>query len=139
MTITSFADAEVGEDVGEDVGGGDVAGDCGEVVDGLAEVLGNEVCRKLGFKGGDGRCCRLGCKEQGLVVACVGHSHIRGGRVCVDGRKYYVICLHYLPISNRNRQINIAKPRQKQKNNLRGKILCLTFHGIKRGLLLNVQ
>lgn len=94
-----FTDAEAGEDVGEDVGGGDVAGDCGEVVDGLAEVLGNEVCRKLGFKGGDGRCCRLGCKEQGLVVACVGHSHIRGGRVCVDGvcegivqRRQVVVC-----------------------------------------------
>ena len=38
-----FSDAEVLEDGGEEVGGGDGAGDGGEVVDGFAEVLGNEV------------------------------------------------------------------------------------------------
>ena len=43
----SFPDAEAGEDGGEDVGGGDGAGDGGEVVEGFAEILSNEV-------GGDG-------------------------------------------------------------------------------------
>ena len=38
-----FTDAEVLEDGGEEVGGGDGAGDGGEVVDGFAEVLGDEV------------------------------------------------------------------------------------------------
>lgn len=58
----SFADAEAGEDGGEDGGGGDGAGDGGEVVDGGAEVLGNEVAGEVGVEavkdglgGGGGR------------------------------------------------------------------------------------
>lgn len=43
LFFVSFADAEVLEDGGEEVGGGDGAGDGGEVVDGFAEVLGDEV------------------------------------------------------------------------------------------------
>ena len=43
MTITSFADAEAGEDGGEDFGGGDGAGEGGEVGEGGAEMLGDEV------------------------------------------------------------------------------------------------
>ena len=39
----SFPDAEAGEDGGEDFGGGDFAGDCGEVVEGFADVLADEV------------------------------------------------------------------------------------------------
>ena len=41
LILTSFPDAEAGEDGLEDFGGGDLAGDGGEVVDGLAEVLGD--------------------------------------------------------------------------------------------------
>lgn len=43
LFFVSLADAEVLEDGGEEVGGGDGAGDGGEVVDGFAEVLGDEV------------------------------------------------------------------------------------------------
>ena len=43
LTITSFADAEAGEDGLEEGVGADVAGEGGEVVDGLADVLGEEV------------------------------------------------------------------------------------------------
>ena len=39
----SLADAEAREDGGEDVGGGDGAGYFTEVVEGFAEVLGDEV------------------------------------------------------------------------------------------------
>lgn len=49
----SFADAEAGEDGGEDVGSGDVAGDGGEVVDGLADVLGDEIGGKGGLEAVD--------------------------------------------------------------------------------------
>lgn len=45
---TSLADAEAGEDGGEDVGGGEGAGDGGEVVEGGAEVLGDEVAGEVG-------------------------------------------------------------------------------------------
>ena len=57
-----LADTEAGEDGGEDGGGGDGAGDGGEVVDGGAEVLGNEVAGEVGVEavkdglsGGGGR------------------------------------------------------------------------------------
>lgn len=49
----SLADAEAGEDGGEDVGSGDVAGDGGEVVDGLADVLGDEIGGKGGLEAVD--------------------------------------------------------------------------------------
>lgn len=39
----SFADAEAGEDGGKDFGGGDGAGEGGEVGEGGAEMLGDEV------------------------------------------------------------------------------------------------
>lgn len=44
----SLSDAEAGEDGGEDVGGGEGAGDGGEVVEGGAEVLGDEVAGEVG-------------------------------------------------------------------------------------------
>lgn len=50
MTITSFADAEVGKDGGEEVGGGDGAGDEAEVVKGFADVLGYKVGGNAGLK-----------------------------------------------------------------------------------------
>ncbi len=40
-----FPDAEVPEDVAKDLVGGDVAGDGGEVVDALADVLTQEIAR----------------------------------------------------------------------------------------------
>lgn len=48
-----LADAEAREDGGEDVGSGDVAGDGGEVVDGLADVLGDEIGGKGGLEAVD--------------------------------------------------------------------------------------
>ena len=57
-----LADAKPRKNSGEDVGGGDGAGDGGEVVDGGAEVLGNEVAGEVGVEavkdglgGGGGR------------------------------------------------------------------------------------
>ena len=49
VTITSFSDAEAGEDGGEEGGGGDGAGDFAEVVEGFAYVLGDEVAWQAGF------------------------------------------------------------------------------------------
>lgn len=43
LFFVSLADAEVGEDGGEDFGGGDGTGYGGEVVDGFAKVLCDEV------------------------------------------------------------------------------------------------
>ena len=43
--IVSFSDAEVLEDIAQDVIGGDIAGDGGEVVDALADVLTQEIAR----------------------------------------------------------------------------------------------
>lgn len=40
-----FADAEVAEDVAKDLVSGDIAGDGGEVVDALADVLAQEIAR----------------------------------------------------------------------------------------------
>lgn len=48
-----LSDAEAREDGGEDVGSGDVAGDGGEVVDGLADVLGDEIGGKGGLEAVD--------------------------------------------------------------------------------------
>lgn len=48
-----FTDAEAREDGGEDVGSGDVAGDGGEVVDGLADVLSDEIGGEGGLQAVD--------------------------------------------------------------------------------------
>lgn len=48
-----FADAEAGEDGGEDFGGGDGTGDGTEMVDGFAEVLGDEVAGEVGVEAVD--------------------------------------------------------------------------------------
>ena len=42
-----FSDAEAGEDGGEDFVGGDLSGDGAEVVEGVAEVYGEEVGREV--------------------------------------------------------------------------------------------
>ena len=65
MTILSFTDAEFLEDGLEEVGGGDGAGDGGEVVEGGAEVLGDEVageaCAESLEDGRGGGCCLAEC------------------------------------------------------------------------------
>lgn len=48
IALASLSDAEAGEDGGEDVGGGEGAGDGGEVVEGGAEVLDDEVAGEVG-------------------------------------------------------------------------------------------
>lgn len=54
FNCTSLSDAEAGEDGGEDFGGGDGAGDGAEVVEGLADVLGDEVAGEgVGVSGGE--------------------------------------------------------------------------------------
>lgn len=45
-----FAHAEILEYGLEDLGCGDFAGDGGEVMDGLAEIFGNEVGGEVGFE-----------------------------------------------------------------------------------------
>ena len=75
----SFADAEVGEDGLEDFGGGDGAGDGGEVVDGFAEVLGDEVGGKGGVESvGDGAKEACGFAE-GVGVALVCDDDVGSG------------------------------------------------------------
>lgn len=72
MTILSFTDAEFLEDGLEEVGGGDGAGDGGEVVDGFAEVLGDEVAGDVGVNAGD-YSLKGGCgMGEGFVVASIG-------------------------------------------------------------------
>ena len=46
LSTPSFSDAEILEDVAEDFVGGDFTEDGAEVVEGFAEVLGDEVCRQ---------------------------------------------------------------------------------------------
>ena len=48
-----FTDAEAGEDGAEEGIGGDVTGEGGEIVDGLADVLSEEVAGELGVDGVD--------------------------------------------------------------------------------------
>lgn len=74
MTILSFTDAEVGEDVVEEGVGGDGAGDGAEVVEGLADVLGDEVGGDAVLDGVDGAAEGVGAVGEGFVVAAVGHD-----------------------------------------------------------------
>ena len=72
MLLKLFPDAEVGEDVAEDFIGADFAGDGAEVIEGLAEVLGNQIGRDAVLKAvldsGEG----FGGGKQGGVVTRVG-------------------------------------------------------------------
>lgn len=65
MITKSLSDAEAGEDGCEDVGGGEGAGDGGEVVEGGAEVLGDEVAGEASAEsledGRGGGCCLAEC------------------------------------------------------------------------------
>lgn len=61
VTNRLLADAEAGEDGGEDFVGGDGAGDFAEVVEGFADVLGDEVAGEVGVEGVDGAGYGLGC------------------------------------------------------------------------------
>lgn len=69
-----FSDAEVGEDVVEEGVGGDGAGDGAEVVEGLADVLGDEVGGDAVLDGVDGAAEGVGAVGEGFVVAAVGHD-----------------------------------------------------------------
>lgn len=72
ITNRLLADAEFLEDGLEEVGGGDGAGDGGEVVDGFAEVLGDEVAGDVGVDAGD-YSLKGGCgMGEGFVVAGIG-------------------------------------------------------------------
>jgi hypothetical protein len=78
----SFSDAELPENFTEDLVGGDFAGDGAEVVEGFAEVLGEEV-------GGEGCEALLDAGEgsggvlQGFYVADVGNEcGFRAGAEC---------------------------------------------------------
>ena len=77
------ADAEAGEDGGEDVGGGDGAGDGGEVVEGFADVLGDEVAGEVGGEAVDYKAQGCGGREEGAVMAGVGYNDGVGGVGCV--------------------------------------------------------
>ena len=70
-----FSDAEAVEDGLEDLGGGYGAGDCGEGVDGLAEVLGEEVGGEAEVYAVDQLGEGVGGFGEGGVVAGVGHNH----------------------------------------------------------------
>lgn len=75
-----LSDAEMGEDVAEDFVGGDlVAGDVGQMVEGLSQVLGYEVAGEILPK-----CCRytlerLVCSGEGSVVAGIGDDDVAVG------------------------------------------------------------
>ena len=59
-----LAYAEVGEDVLEDVGGCDFAGDLAEVVENLADVVAEEVGRRVAIHSREGGSeCRIGLVE----------------------------------------------------------------------------
>ena len=66
-----FTDAEAGEDGGEEVGGGDGAGDGAEVVDGLADVLGDEVAADAGLQSVEDAAHWVGC-----VAKCLGVNYL---------------------------------------------------------------
>ena len=68
-----FPDAELAEDLAEDFVGGDGAGDGAEVVEGGAEVLGDEVGGDAGVQARQGGVEGVGGLAEGLVVAGVGH------------------------------------------------------------------
>ena len=77
-----LADAEILEDIPEDFVGGDFADDGTDVVEGLADVLGDKVGRKAGMKtvldAGQGRLSIL----QGIDMAGVGdHDIVRRDRI----------------------------------------------------------
>ncbi len=74
LTARLLADAEVGEDVVEEGVGGDGAGDGAEVVEGLADVLGDEVGGDAVLDGVDGAAEGVGAVGEGFVVAAVGHD-----------------------------------------------------------------
>lgn len=78
-----LSDAEAGEDGGEDVGGGDGAGDGGEVVEGFADVLGDEVAGEVGGEAVDYKAQGCGGREEGAVMAGVGYDDGVGGVGCV--------------------------------------------------------
>lgn len=79
MTITSFSDAEAGEDGGEDFGGGDVAGDGGKMGYGLAQRLGYQIGRDGAVEAVGDSFDGLKGIGKGCVVACVGDEDVAAG------------------------------------------------------------
>lgn len=78
VTNRLLADAEAGEDGLEEGVGADVAGEGGEVVDGLADVLGEEVARDVEVDGVDYAGKVVGGFAKGLCVAGVGDDEAFG-------------------------------------------------------------
>lgn len=73
----------MGEDVGEDVLGGDLAGDGGEVMDGFAEVLGDEVAGNVLDYAVDDAFCRCGGLPEGFGMSDIGDEYLASGVLLV--------------------------------------------------------
>ena len=81
----------MGEDGGKDFGGGDGTGYGGEMVDGFAKVLCDEVGGEAGVEAGEDGTQRLGGGGEGLSVACVGYEDVVFGtdvHKCVEHAHY---------------------------------------------------
>lgn len=92
----SLSDTEAGEDGGEDVVGGDAAGDGGEVVEGFAYVLGDEVAGEVVVHPVDGAGNGGACRYECLIMALIGDHDVAGTYIGGSCGAYYGFfkCVH---------------------------------------------
>ena len=74
--VRSLPDAKPAEDLAQDFVWGDFAGDGAEVVEGGAEILGDEVRSEAGGEGRASRGEGEACLGKGLEVPQIGHNRL---------------------------------------------------------------